>query len=440
MFGNCKFRVLGTVFMVMLTMAGNIVKASEEDAWRRQAVRYARILSRLKWSPVTNGIPIRGKGEFRAGTRYTGVPYSNGGWDGRMIGFDINLRTYLAAVENPRSVIYTTDLRGQRNNSAGFYGTVCSGFTSYALQLAMQVGSSFHGPEHRKGVESARPQSAQGARVGDILWSRGHVEIVTRVAATPEDGVTRVRVEDSWSPTTRTRNYTARQFDDYLAQRKGILYRIADHDAWRGENRAERYLFPNYALDAATATVNRVLLLDLGDWVPYRRDQPVAFNIMDRDNQGVEALVIQRGGEQIAKVPLEGPGVVERTFARPGDYTAHCIMTDGTASQTCEFSVCALEFRTVPENTVAGQPLEIEFHAENIRPIHLSVSSASPPNYAKPVVPHAIWLNDEHRSRGRVTIPAAALAGAGQCRVVITGENRYGRLRSIAIINVTDPE
>ena len=32
MFGNCKFRVLGTVFMVMLTMAGNIVKASEEDA------------------------------------------------------------------------------------------------------------------------------------------------------------------------------------------------------------------------------------------------------------------------------------------------------------------------------------------------------------------------------------------------------------------------
>ncbi len=153
MFGSCRFRVLGTVFLVMLTMTGNIVKASEYDAWRRQAVTYARILSRLKWSPVTNGIPMRGKGEFKPGTRYTGVPYSNGGWDGRMIGFDINLRTYQAAVENPRSVIYTTDLRGQRNNSAGFYGTVCSGFTSYALQLAMQVGSSFHGPEHRKGVE-----------------------------------------------------------------------------------------------------------------------------------------------------------------------------------------------------------------------------------------------------------------------------------------------
>ncbi len=92
--------------------------------------------------------------------------------------------------------------------------------------------------------------------------------------------------------------------------------------------------------------------------------------------------------------------MVERTFARPGDYTAHCIMKDGTDSQSCEFPVCVLEFRAVPENTVAGQLLEIEFRAENIRPIHLSVSSASPPNYAKPVVPHAIWLNDEHRSRG----------------------------------------
>ncbi len=389
--------------------------------------------------PAADGIPIRGRGEFRAGTTYTGVPYSNGGWDGRMIGFDIGLRTFLAAVANPRSVLYTADLRGQRANSAGFYGTVCSGLTSYALQLAMQVGSSWHGPHHREGIEPAQPQSAQGAKTGDVLWFRGHVEIVTNVTATPDGTATHVRVEDSWPPTTRTKDYTAAEFDSYLAQRKATLYRITDHDAWRGENRAERFLFPNYTMDARTATINRVLLLDLGDWVAYRHGHPVIINIMDRDNRGVRALVIRREGEPVEEIPLDGPGMVERTFARSGDYTAHCIMNDGTSSQACEFSVCRLDSHPVSTPVVLGQPSAIEFHTENMQAIHVMIAEEGDPDYSDPVAPYTLWVNDDHRRQGRVIVPADALTRAGKGSITVTAENRYGRLRNRHVIDVVGP-
>jgi hypothetical protein len=431
---------LDAFLFAAFSTGGETVNTVELDLWRQRAVDHARLMSQVKWAPVADGMPIRGSGAFKTGTTYTGVPYSNGGWDGRMIGFDIHLRTFLAAVENPRSVLYTTELRGQRANSAAFYGTVCSGFTSYALHAAVQVGSSFHGPEHREGVEPAQPQSAQGTQVGDVLWFRGHVELVTDVTISPDGTVTHVRVEDSWPPTTRTKPYTAAQFDAYLAERKATLYRITDHGVWRGENCSERFMFPDCEMDAVPPTINRTLLLDLGDWVAYRADQPVMFNIMDRDRRGVSALVIERDGEWVERIVVDGPGIVERVFTQSGDYTAHCIMKDGTTSQACAFSVCLLDSGVVTDPVLLGKPLEIAFRTGNMTAIHVLIAEAGDPDYGDPVVPHDIWLNDEHRRHGAVTIPAGALTRPGQYGVFVTGENRYGRLRNRHVITVVAPE
>lgn len=435
-----KFSIIVAFCLITLSTEGETMNSANLNTWQNRVIDYACILSQLTWKPVADGMPIRGKGEFKADTTYTGVPYSNGGWQGRMIGFDIYLKTFLAAVENPLSVLYTIDLRGERKNSAAFYGTVCSGFTSYALQVATQIESSWHGPEHRQGIEPAQPQSAQGATVGDILWFPGHVEIVTQVTTASDGAVTHVRIEDSWPPTTRTKDYTAADFEDYLAKRKATLYHITDHDAWRGENRAERFRFPNYAADAEAVTINRVLLLDLGDWVAYRKGHPVVFNIMDRDNHGVNALVIKREGKQVEQIPLDGPGIVKRTFASCGDYTAHCIMKDGTSSQLCEFSVCAIDTKPVTAPIVLGQPWEIEFHTENMDAIHILIAQKGEQDFSKPVSPYSIWLNDEHRRQGRVTVPAGALYRTGESSVTVTGENRYGRLKNRHVINVIKPE
>ena len=405
-------------------------KQDSSIAWQEKAVEYARIMSRVKWTPVAEGMPKRG-GFFKKGSEYTGVPYSSVKAEGRYIGFDIFLKTFLAAVENPQSVLYSESLKGKVINAECYYGKVCSSYTSYALQCGIWYVSRRHGPEHRKGVVQVKPQTAQAARVGDVIFtppaSKGggsHIEIVTEITRSATGKVTHVRIEESSPHTTRNTNRSAKAFNAHLAARNKKLYRITDLDAWRGDNKAESFLFPNYEEDSATPKINRALLLDRGDWVPYFKGQAVKFNVMDRDSQGVRALVIKQGARVVEKISVSGRGVVQRTFNECGDYTAHCILKEGSLSSACEFAVCELDF-TAPDKPVPlGESWELQLRSDNIKPIIVYLNSGHN-TYGH----HNVFISDEDRRKGRVVIPGGLIREKGKIQIWLIGENRYGRLK-----------
>ncbi|WP_286178278.1 hypothetical protein [Stieleria mannarensis] len=414
-------------------------KAEAAPAWQSKAVEYARIMSRVKWTPVAEDMPKRG-GHFTAGKQYTGVPYSSVKHVGRYIGFDIFLKTFLAAVENPKSVLYTENLYGKVKNAECYYGKVCSSYTSYALQCGIWYVSKVHGPRFREGVSTVQPQSARAARPGDIIYTPpakknggSHVELVTEVIRNEDGDVTHVRVEESRPQTTSNTLRDAADFDKHLASRNRELYRITDLDAWRGGNRADAFLFPNYGDDSATPKINRVLLLDRGDWVPYAKGQPVKINLMDRDKQGIRTLVIKRGETTIETIKRPGYGVIERTFDTCGDYTAHCVMNDGSKSQACEFSVCELDFRLPQQPVERAKPWTIDLTSDNLKPIVLYFKNSSD-GYDE----HNIFLTEEDRKSATVTIPASVTQNAKKMQVWLIGENRYGRLKKRYDVQVSD--
>jgi len=399
-------------------------------AWQDEAVTRARILSRVKWTPVADGMPVRGKGSFKKGVEYTGVPYSSVKHVGRYIGFDISLRTFLAAVQNPHSVVYTENLSGKVKNAACYYGAVCSSFTSYGLGCAMWYRSVHHTPPHREGIAPVEPQSAQAARVGDIVYTPpqpgAHVELVTAITRGEDGRVTHVRVEDSWPPTTRNLHRSAKNFNAHIGSRDRKLYRITDRAAWLGQNSAESLRFPNYQDDAATPAINRVLLLDRGDWVPYQKGQPVRFNLMDRDNRGIRKLVIKRGKAVVEEINGPGKGVVERQFPTCGDYRAYCEMADGSRSPACEFAVCDLDFSFDTKDACVGKPLDLAFTSANTKVViaflHVPLS---------PLGYHGcVFVTEQDRRKGKVTIPADLVRNEGDLHIWLIGEHRYGRLKA----------
>ncbi len=349
------------------------------------------------------------------------------------------MKTFLAAVENPQSVLYTENLAGQVSNAATYYGKVCSTYTSYALQCAVPYRSSHHDTQFRTGVELVEPQSAQAAQIGDVIYTPpatvgggSHVELVTGVQR-DGDRVTAVRVEDSWPPTTRNLLRPAAEFDAHISARNRQLLRIIDFAAWHEQNRADMFLFPNYAEDTVTPVINRVLLLDRGDWVPYFKDQPVKFNVMDRDNQGVQTLVIKRGEELVEEVPVLDTGVIQRQMTHCGNYTAHCVMRDGSLSQPCEFAVCELAFRLPAETLSRSKPWELSFAASNLRVIAVQLLCPKPP-YRR----NFVWLTDQDRRSGQVTVPVGQGPDAGRLQVQLISENKYGRLTRQQEVEVTD--
>ncbi len=417
-----------------LRAAENTANTQEKNSvlrWQERAAAHARILSQVKWTPVASTMPNRKGGYFEAGKQYTGVPYSSVRSEGRYIGFDISLRTFQAAVENPLSVLYTENLRGKVDNAAAFYGSVCSSYTSYALQCGMWEVSRRYGPAISEGIMLVEPQSAEAAQVGDVIYTPhatetagSHVEMVTGVTKDDQGRVVSVRVEESRPPTTATTDRSAANFNAHLASRNKQLFRITDRDAWRGANRSEPLLFPNYEADAVPPKINRTLLLDLGDWVPYQRGSAVKFHVMDRDKLGVKALVIRRGGEMVEEIALDGPGVRERTFDTCGDYTAHVVHQDGTLSQACEFAVCELGLRLPAGSVPLSGGWKVGFSSENMNVIAVYLWHSAD-SYGR----HPLFLTEEQRRNGSLTIPAELLKKAGSLQVWLIGEHKLGRLK-----------
>ena len=427
------------VICYSLTLGNAFADESERTRWQEQSVEYARIMSRVKWTPVADTMPKRG-GYFISGKEYTGVPYSSVKHVGRYIGFDIFLKTFLAAVENPQSVLYTENLYGKVTNAECYYGKVCSSYTSYALQCGIWYVSKVHGPRFRDGVTIVEPQSAQAARPGDVIYTPpkmknggSHVELVTEVICNQQGRVTHVRIEESRPQTTSNTLRSANSFDVYLSAKNRELYRITDLDAWRGGNRAESFLFPNYKEDSATPQINRVLLLDRGDWVPYFKGQPVKFNIMDRDLQGVVSLVIKRDDQVLEEVLNPGLGVLERIFEFCGDYTAYCKLKDGTLSQACEYSVCEIDFEIPSEQVQRGMEWEIALATDNMKAMIVYFKSSNDGSDE-----HNVFITEEDRKAGRVKIPSSVTQKAQQMQVWLIGENRYGRLKKRQVIKIAE--
>jgi hypothetical protein len=422
--------ILTIIFVLTGSARADDPNGTQPVSWQKNAVHYARIMSRVNWMPVADGMPRRG-GQFEVGKEYTGVPYSSVKAEGRYIGFDIFLKTFLAAVENPKSVLYTETLKGKVKNAECYYGKVCSSYTSYALQCGIWYVSRLHGPEHRDGIVQVESQAAQTARVGDVIFTPpasksggSHIEIVTEITRDKDGRVTHVRIEESSPQTTRNTNRSAKAFNAHLGARKRKLYRITDLDAWRGDNRAESFLFPNYVEDSARPEINRVLLLDRGDWVPYFKGQPVKFNVMDRDAKGVQALVVKRGETVVEKIPQSSRGVVERVFSECDDYTAHCVMKDGSLSAACEFAVCDLDFTAPKDPVPLGESWELQLSSDNMKPIIAHLNNGHN-GYAH----RNVFITDEDRRKGRVVIPADLITEKATIQVWMIGENRYGRLK-----------
>ncbi len=236
--------------------------------------------------------------------------------------------------------------------------------------------------------------------------------------------MTSIRVEESRPPTTSITDRTAAKFDAHLATRNKQLFRVTNLDVWRGDNRAEPLRFPNFKLDATSPTINRALLLDLGDWVPYRKGTPVKFNVMDRDQLGVETLVIQRGAEVVEEIALEGPGLHERRFEVCGDYSAHVIHKDGTPSQACEFAVCDLELRLSRQQPFIRQrlesPVRLREHRNHRHPsLELQRQLWTPFD-----IPHP-----DQRAAGTLTIPGGLVEKPGTLQVWLIGEHDLGRIK-----------
>lgn len=165
------------------------------------------------------------------------VPYSSVKEYNKFVGFNVSIRTFMTAVHNPYSLMYTEDtlethqqsaygIEYHGSNCGPYFGDVCSSFDLLALGLTIPwTTDQFDYLEKIGRLHRLTDQSANGVRLMDIIWEPGHTTLVTDILRDERGTPTQITVSEYGPKTT---NYTPEQFNERLRTKHGIIYMYMD--------------------------------------------------------------------------------------------------------------------------------------------------------------------------------------------------------------------
>lgn len=197
--------------------------------------------SKIKWTPKKGTIQkASATSKFPADTEQQGIPYSSVAEYDKRIGYDVSFHTFMTALNNPYSVMYTECVRygysqsayGRQyygpSNSGPFYGMVCSNYISYGLEMLPYTTGQLAALAEKGIMEVVYDQSANGVQRFDILWQEGHVRVVKDVWR--KDGIpTKILVSEERQPIIIDNAVmTPDQFNTLLSQNNIIIYRYKE--------------------------------------------------------------------------------------------------------------------------------------------------------------------------------------------------------------------
>ena len=215
-------------------------------------------LTNIVWQPIEKARHNYGGGVnntlwFLKDSVVTGVPYSTETEYSKYIGIDVSFRTFLSAVKNKRSVVYTEcvetkhaksayglSYHGQNGYTGNFYGSVCTGLISYILGYYVNeyVGDmdSKLGPANKV----AHGQStlswgndvvtmddfAQRIQPMDIILNSGHISVISDIYKDEYGVVQYIVWAEQTGPTGRMIPYSKEMLAKRFAEKAFDLYRL----------------------------------------------------------------------------------------------------------------------------------------------------------------------------------------------------------------------
>lgn len=176
------------------------------------ALKRAEKMVKIQWLPLRPVPNILGT-FYPKGHMVSGIPYSSGKELCTFVGQDVSFYTFLSAVNNPYSYLYTQDLSRPPYNSSlcrTYFGTVCSAAVDYALGMPIQYTTYMYKDLPFFSVIS--DISIDEMQLCDLLLEDGHVGMVYDIIRDCNGKIRGVSVFESVHEGTRIKDYTRSQF------------------------------------------------------------------------------------------------------------------------------------------------------------------------------------------------------------------------------------
>ena len=312
----------------------------------RNVLRRATQMATIQWTPV-HSVPWN-RGEFLSGSTVVGIPYSSTKQINKYVGLDVSFHTFMTAVHNPRSVLYTENLgKAPYNgtNCATYYGTVCSTCIDYALGLGIPHPSDDY--PNLPDFEEISLKDIGHLEPGDVLYRSGHVFMIYRVAKSVGGTPISITYFEAGSKICCLEMIPYTSFKRKVISEglRGFRYRKID-DVTEYEPSVFVPVGNELSVDVH---YNEALCPNRGDRSVYRIDEPVVINTFDSTYTD---LVVE-GKDFLYSIPREDDLIIGDLPA--GRYVAY-LSGEDAQSGSAEFLVAD------PQVAVRGdERLHIEF-------------------------------------------------------------------------------
>ena len=193
---------------------------------RLNAVKKAHQMTDLPIYPVSTLYAYKGK-TYKQGKKDKGVIYSSAKELDCFVGQDVSFYTFMTALHNPRSVLYTDRIDKppyHGSNCGAYYGTVCSGLITYALGISVTQRSA--DILVSDDYELIKDQSARGIRIADLICKNGHPRLVTGIENNSDGSIKSIEI--SVAANTGCRRYKVegeKAFNELLKKNNYQIYR-----------------------------------------------------------------------------------------------------------------------------------------------------------------------------------------------------------------------
>lgn len=393
-----------------------------------RALRRMAYIQSPRWialRKVPNGYPASGQTQNAANTYFDlagrmaiGVPYSDVAQTRKYVPNNVSLRTFMTAVKNRRSLLYTEELNNntskygmsyQSGNRRCYFGEVCSGFTAWVMGSKVLYLSGEYQSNGVPGLSTVVGGNAETCRPLDLLWWNGHVGIVSDIFLDDFGNRKFIVISEMTSPFPFRTIYTPEQFNSRMSS--GEIHRWTGWDTIPEPDEARdlsQYLLGDIRQEVAYCPD---IMTFAGDYAAFAEGDAIHLNA--RRNSIYTGVELYK--DDVLLQTIDIAGLSADTIVTPntedwvdvnlttlnltyGKYKAR--LTDGT--NTTDYTYFEIIGITMSA-TKSGNSVIVDFGSANGTPV--SIEQVKENGFANTAGGKYHPVTDEEVSAGTVTLP-----------------------------------
>jgi len=362
----------------------NLIRDEADTDAKKWALARARQLTEFKFTPlkdVPTALSKTERGVFETDKEYKGFPYSSTEENDKFLCENVSFETFLSALSNPDSVLYTKDMY-HSSNASTYYGIVCNGFVRYCFGIKNRCNTQNW--LDIPGMNQIAPKqefTVNDLELCDVLHAYGegsnHVAMITGILRDETGEIVKIEVSEAVRTNCRRRLFSIEDFYGRFGERYKLC-RYEYLDSIPPFNEEENKILFESGIEKKTP----VIAVDYGNKSNYFEGDTTVISV---SGEGEKTVQIFCDGTLIEEIRVNGYEKTERNFekgyyvvklADTEHYTEFCVckpeithtvkdgvITINASSGDPESKIIHMEFR-YPGDTLAGLVSMIDLSAE----------------------------------------------------------------------------